>query len=220
MNAYPKTDLNTVKRGSNRARYDVATINQIIDAGFIGFVSYVYENRSISMPMAYGRIGDKIYLHGSKNNRMLLALLEVEEVSMTIMHLDGLVLARSGLHHSVNYRSATLFGTASLITETLEKTVILKQVINQMVPNRWDSLRPIKDAELTRTMVVAMTIDTASAKVRDVGVKDEKPDESLPIWAGIMPIKQIAEYPVSDELLDKNVNIPEHVITYYEKHKI
>lgn len=219
MNEYLKSDLNTVKRGSNRATYDVVKINAIIDAGFIGHVSYIYKNQAICLPMAYGRIGNKLYLHGSQKNRMLLALIETKEVSMTIMHLDGLVLARSGLHHSVNYRSATLFGTTKLITNASEKINILKQVIEQMIPNRWDSLRPIKDTEISRTLVVEMTIETASAKIRDEGVKDEKPDEKLPIWAGIVPIKQIAEFPVCDELLDNIIKIPEHVLEYYEYNK-
>lgn len=219
MKEYPKTALNTVKRGANRAIYDITQINQILDAGFIGFVSYSFQGKAISLPMAYGRIDDKLYLHGSRKNRMFAALLEAKEISITIMHLDGLVLARSGLHHSVNYRSATLFGKVELIENTSEKTKILESVIDQMIPGRWDSLRTIKDQEITRTMVLEFTIETASAKIRDEGVKDEKDDEKLPIWAGIMPIKQIAEYPISDDLLDENMEVPEHVTDYYEKHK-
>lgn len=219
MKEYPKSELNTVKRGANRATYDVEQINQILDAGFIGFVSCTFQGRSISLPMAYGRIDNKIYLHGSRKNRMFAALLEVKEISMTVMHLDGLVLARSGLHHSVNYRSATLFGKARLIEDAEYKTKVLECVIDQMIPGRWDSLRMIKDQEITRTMVIELGIETASAKIRDVGVKDEKEDEKLPIWAGIMPIKQVAEFPINDELLDESVEIPEHVTSYYEKHK-
>ena len=173
----------------------------------------------MSLPMAYGRIGNKIYLHGSRKNKMLQALLEVEDISMTIVHLDGLVLARSGLHHSVNYRSATLFGKTKIIEDSHQKTEILEAVIHQMIPGRWDSLRTIKDNELTRTMVVEMTIETASAKIRDEDAKDEKADEALPIWAGIVPIKQVAAYPISDELLDDDIEIPKHVIDYYENQK-
>ncbi|MCF6297606.1 MAG: pyridoxamine 5'-phosphate oxidase family protein [Flavobacteriaceae bacterium] len=220
MKEYLKTDLNTVKRGANRATYDVKQIYEILDAGFIGFIGYTFQNRVISLPMAYGRIGDKLYLHGSQKNKMLLALIEIKEISMTVMHLDGLVLARSGLHHSVNYRSATLFGKVNLINNVSKKVKILKSVINQMIPNRWDSLRTISDKEIERTLVLEMTIETASAKIREAGVKDEKSDLDLPIWAGIMPIKQIAEFPIGDELLAKNIEIPKHVMDYYTDNKL
>jgi nitroimidazol reductase NimA-like FMN-containing flavoprotein (pyridoxamine 5'-phosphate oxidase superfamily) len=219
MEKYKKSELNTVKRGKNRATYNVDKINTIINAGFLGHVSFIFENKAISLPMAYAKIEDKIYLHGSNKNRMLLSLIETEEMSMNITHLDGLVLARSGLHHSVNYRSATLFGTCKETIDKSKKIVVLKQVIEQMVPNRWDSLRLIKDTEIDRTLVVEMTITTASAKIRNVDVKDEKPDEKLPIWAGIVPIKQVAEFPVSDALLDDSVKIPKHVLEYYKNNK-
>ncbi len=102
MSSYPKEKLNKIVRGSNRATYDKDKINSILDAGFIGYVSYVYEGTAMSIPMAYSRIGDKVYLHGSLKNRMLRAALNADQMSMTVMHLDALVLARSGLHHSVN----------------------------------------------------------------------------------------------------------------------
>jgi nitroimidazol reductase NimA-like FMN-containing flavoprotein (pyridoxamine 5'-phosphate oxidase superfamily) len=219
MKKYKKSDLNTVKRGSNRATYDIEKINSILDDNFIGHVSYIYQDNAISLPMAYAKIGEKIYLHGSTKNRMLLALIEAEKMSMNVMELNGLVLARSGLHHSVNYRSVSLFGSAKLIVDVSEKEVILKQVVEQMIPNRWDSLRPMKETEITRTLIVEFTIETASAKIRDTDVKDEKADEKLPIWAGIVPIKQIAEYPISDKLLSDDIKIPKHVLDYYEKNK-
>lgn len=219
MKEYQKSDLNQVKRGSNRASYDVNKINEILDAGFIGFVGYQYDGKAISMPMSYGRIGDKIYLHGSRKNRMLLSLMKHKEASMTVMHLDGLVLARSGLHHSVNYRSVTLFGTLVQIEDFEEKETILKSVVDQMIPNRWKELRPINNKDLERTLVIEMTIHTASAKIRDGGAIDEKRDVQLPIWAGIVPIRQVASFPVSDSLLSKDINIPEHVLNYYYTNK-
>ena len=156
MSTYQKKALNKVVRGSKRSIYDKQKINAIIDAGFIGFVSYVYQGTAISIPMAYSRIGDKIYLHGSLKNRMLRAALSAEQMSMTVMHLDALVLARSGLHHSVNYRSATLFGRLKLIEDHVRKVEILKSIINFMVPDRWNSLRPIKEKEINSNMVVEM----------------------------------------------------------------
>ena len=219
MKAYQTSDLNKVKRGANRAVYDVEKINTILDAGFVGYVSYVFKENAITIPMAYGRIGDKIYLHGSRKNRMLLALLENKKASMTVMHLDGLILARSGFHHSVNYRSATVFGKAIQIDEPVLKEKALKCVVDQMIPERWDSLRTMNDKEFNGTLVVELTIETASAKIRDVGVGDEKADLDLPIWAGVVPIKQVAEFPVSDELLKDDIEIPQHVLDYYEENK-
>ncbi len=219
MKEYEKSKLNRVKRGQNRATYDVEKINTILDAGFLCYVGYIYDGKPITIPMAYTRREDKIYIHGSTANRMLLSILESEETSITVMHLDGLVLARSGLHHSVNYRSVTLFGSLKKVEKNSDKTEILKWIVNQMMPNHWDSLRPMHQKELDRTLVVEFTIETASAKVRDTGVADEPEDYSLPIWAGVVPIKQVAEYPVSDEKLLDGVVIPEHVLDYYNQHK-
>jgi len=216
---YNKDKLNRVKRGSNRALYDLETINKIVDAGFIGYVGYVYDGYPITIPMAYGKKGDKIYLHGSTANRMLLAILENEKISMTVMHLDGLVLARSGFHHSVNYRSATLFGNLKKVEDDIEKTAVLENVVNHMVKDRWNSLRPMTQKELDRTLVVEFTIETASAKVRAEGVRDEPEDYELDVWAGIVPIKQIAEYPVADKGIPENMDIPQHLLDYYEQNK-
>ena len=126
MKEYQKSKLNRVKRGANRATYDVEKINTILDAGFIGYVSYIFQGKAIAIPMAYGREENKIYLHGSQANRMLTSILEVKEISMTVMHLDALVLARSGFHHSVNYRSATIFGTAKKVEDVTEKDGSIK----------------------------------------------------------------------------------------------
>ncbi len=219
MKEYEKSKLNRVKRGQNRATYDVEKINTILDAGFLCYVGYIYDGKPITIPMAYTRRDDKIYIHGSTANRMLLSILESEETSITVMHLDGLVLARSGLHHSVNYRSVTLFGSLNKIEKDEEKTEILKWIVNQMMPNHWDSLRPMYQKELDRTLVVEFTIETASAKVRDTGVADEPEDYALPIWAGIVPIKQVAEYPISDKGKPEEMGIPQHVLDYYEQNK-
>lgn len=219
MKTYQTSEINKVKRGAIRATYDVEKINNILDAGFIGYVSYIFEGKAISLPMAYGRNEDKIYLHGSHKNRMLLALLENKELSMTVMHLDALVLARSGLHHSVNYRSATLFGEVVKIENPNEKEKALKCVVDHMMIGRWEELRPMHKKELDGTLVVEMTIKSASAKIRDIGVMDEKADLKLPIWAGLLPLKQVAEFPINDQLLIENVEIPKHVLDYYEDHK-
>ena len=219
MKEFKKEPLNTVRRGANRATYDVDKVNTILDAGFVGYVAYIFEGKAITLPMAYGRSANKIYLHGSLKNRMLLALLANENASMTVMHLDALVLARSGLHHSVNYRSATLFGSLLKITNPEKKIKALKCVVDHMMKGRWEAIRPMLKKELDGTLVVEMTIETASAKIRDVGVKDEKSDIELPIWAGLLPLKQVAEFPQSDALLPDGVEIPQHVLNYYNANK-
>jgi len=219
MQEYSKSKLNRIKRGKNRATYDVEKINTILDAGFIGYVSYVYQGRAITLPMAYGRKDNKVYLHGSQANRMLLALLEAKEMSMTVMHLDALVLARSGLHHSVNYRSATLFGSVKKVEHPTEKSTALVCFMEHLMKGRWDEIRPMYQEELDRTLVVEMTIETASAKIRDVGVADEPEDLDLNIWAGLVPLKQIAQYPISDKGLPQKMEIPKHVLDYYQQNK-
>jgi nitroimidazol reductase NimA-like FMN-containing flavoprotein (pyridoxamine 5'-phosphate oxidase superfamily) len=219
MKEYQKSKLNRVKRGANRATYDVEKINTILDAGFIGYVSYNFQGKAIALPMAYGRKENKIYLHGSQANRMLTALLEVKDISMTVMHLDALVLARSGFHHSVNYRSATIFGIAKKVEDVIEKEEALKCFMDHMMPGRWDGVREMNQTEFDRTLVVEVAIETASAKIRDVGVADEPEDINLPVWAGLMPIRQIAEYPIPDKDLPKGIEIPKHVLEYYKANK-
>lgn len=217
MKEYPKSALNRIKRGQKRGTYDIEKINSILDAGFIGYVSYLYEGRPITLPMAYGRKDNKIFLHGSQANRMMLALLESKEISMTIMHLDALVLARSGLHHSVNYRSASLFGSVRKIEESDEKEAALICFMEHMMKGRWDGIRPMHQKELDRTLVVEMTIETASAKIRDTGVVDEPEDYKLDVWAGLVPINQVTEYPIPDQGLPQTMEIPKHVLDYYQQ---
>ena len=219
MMEYEKSKLNRVKRGAIRATYDVEKINAILDAGFIGYVGYVFEGKAITIPMAYGRMDNKIILHGSNANRMLSMLLEAKEMSMTVMHLDALVMARSGFHHSVNYRSATLFGVVKKIEGREAKNEALLCFMEHMMKGRWDGIREINDDEFDRTLVVEMTIETASAKVRDVGVADEPEDYILDVWAGLIPIRQVAEYPIADEGKPQNMETPKHILNYYEQNK-
>ncbi len=219
MKEFERSKLNRVKRGANRASYDIEKINTILDQNFIGYVCYTYEGTPITIPMAYGRIGDKIHLHGSNGNRMLLGILAAEKTSITVMQLDGLVLARSGFHHSVNYQSVALFGTVKKVEDPTEKIKALKCVMDHMIPNRWETLREMSEKELKQTLVVEFVIQTASAKYRDEGVLDEPEDENLPIWAGIVPIQQKALDPISESDLPPKTAVPQHVIEYVAKHQ-
>ncbi len=219
MAEFEKTKLNRVKRGANRAIYDKEVINEILDAGFIAQVGYIYDGYPISIPMAYARKDDKIYLHGSTANRMLKAVLDSGKTSINVMHLDGLVIARSGLHHSVNYRSVTLFGDLKEIKDDNNKTSILKDIVDQMIPNHWDTLRPMHQKELDRTMVVEFTITSASAKIRAEGVNDEPEDYQLPYWAGVIPVKQKLEQPIPDKGYPSTIDIPKHIQVHYNRYK-
>lgn len=219
MKEYQQSKLNRIKRGANRGTYDVEKINSILDAGFIGYVGYVYEGKAITIPMAYGRMNNKIIVHGSNANRMLTSLLKTGEMSMTVMHLDALVLARSGFHHSVNYRSATLFGTVKKIEKKEEKNAALFCFMEHMMKGRWDGIREMNQAEFERTLTLEMTIETASAKIRDVGVGDEPDDYDLDVWAGLVPIKQVAGFPIPDQGKPEKMEIPRHVLDYYEQNK-
>jgi hypothetical protein len=219
MKEYQKSKLNRVKRGKKRSTYDVEKINTILDAGFIGYVSYTFQGKSIAIPMAYGRKDNTIILHGSQANRMLTTLLEAKQMSMTVMHLDALILARSGFHHSVNYRSATLFGTVKKIEEKEKKEAALFYFMEHMMKGRWDGIRDMNEEEYERTLVVEMTIETASAKIRDVGVSDEPEDYELDVWAGIMPLKQVTAYPIPDIGKSEKMKIPQHVLDYYQQNK-
>lgn len=219
MKEYQQSKLNRIKRGAKRGTYNVETINSILDAGFIGYVGYVFEGKAITIPMAYGRKDDTIILHGSNANRMLTSLLKVGEMSMTVMHLDALILARSGFHHSVNYRSATVFGSVKKIDKKEKKNEALFHFMEHMMKGRWNGIREMNEDEFDRTLTVEMTIETASAKIRDVGVNDEPEDYNLDTWAGLVPIKQIAEFPIPDQGKPQQMEIPKHVLDYYHQNK-
>lgn len=219
MKEYQQSKLNRIKRGAKRGTYNVETINSILDAGFIGYVGYFFEGKAITIPMAYGRKDDTIILHGSNANRMLTSLLKAGEMSMTVMHLDALILARSGFHHSVNYRSATVFGSVKKIDKKEKKNEALFHFMEHMMKGRWNGIREMNEDEFDRTLTVEMTIETASAKIRDVGVNDEPEDYNLDTWAGLVPIKQIAEFPIPDQGKPQQMEIPKHVLDYYHQNK-
>ncbi|WP_299216799.1 pyridoxamine 5'-phosphate oxidase family protein [uncultured Aquimarina sp.] len=220
MSEYQVTTLNKVVRGSKRANYDKEEINKILDDAFLCHVGYVWQNNAIVIPTAYGREGDTIYIHGSLKNRMITNLLDTGSASISVTHLDGLVLARSAFHHSANYRSVNVFGEVRKVEDPSEKMKALECILNNMVPGHWDNVRHPNDKEFNATLVMAIKMDTASAKVRAEGVVDEKEDHSLPIWAGVIPIKQAASDPVFDVDLEDSIEIPDAVMRYVEKNKI
>ncbi|SHI38002.1 pyridoxamine 5'-phosphate oxidase family protein [Aquimarina spongiae] len=219
MGTYSVSSLNKVVRGPKRANYDVQTINTILDDAFLCNVGYIWDSKAIVIPTAYGRKENKLYIHGSLKNRMMLSLLEAGEASVSVTHLDGLVLARSAFHHSANYRSVNVFGKVRKLEDPDEKMAALACILNHMVDGHWDHVRQPNEKEFNATLVLEISMDHASAKVRAEGVNDEPEDHNSSIWAGVVPIRQVAFDAISDELLQPDVNIPDTVNRFVEQNK-
>ena len=211
MKKYNPTSLSKIKRGSNRATYDQQAVFEILDAHFMCHVPYVFDNTPITIPMAYARSGETIYLHGAIGNRMLNSITELDKISITVTHLDGLVLARSAFHHSVNYRSAIVFGIPRIVTETSEINHALERIVDQMAEGRWKETRLPNAKELKVTKVIALDITEASAKVRKGPPVDDDEDYQLELWAGVVPVKSVFESAISDPKLAFEIETPESV---------
>ena len=186
-----------VRRLPERAHYDADIIAAIVDAAMICTVAFQIDGEVHAIPTIHWREGEHLYIHGAKASRMLKAL-TAGEACVTIALADGLVLARSALHHSMNYRSVVLYGRFEAVTEPAYKLASLRAFIDGLYPGRWDTLRPISDKELNATTVLRIALDEASAKVRDWGVKDDEEDLEWPVWAGVIPLRTVADEPVTE----------------------
>ena len=183
-----------VRRKPERADYDAETINAIVDAAVICSVAFQLDGGVHAIPTIHWRDGEHLYIHGAKASRLLKALTEGESC-LTIALADGLVLARSAMHHSMNYRSVVIYGQFELVSDPAEKTRSLQALIEGLYPGRWDTLRPINDKELNATSVLRIPLTEASAKVRDAGVKDDDEDLDWPVWAGVIPLNTVVGAP-------------------------
>ena len=210
MESFPKTDKNKVKRLPKRGHYDRETIYGILDAGFLCHVGFSVNGQPYVIPTSYGRDGDKIYLHGSSKSRMMNSLNGDIPVCLTVTHLDGLVLARSAFHHSMNYRSAVIFGKAHEV-EGEEKDRALFLISENILKGRWDEVRGPNEKELKATSVLCITIEEASAKIRIGPPGDDEEDYALPVWAGVVPFHQQAGQPQADPLLKEGIPVSESV---------
>jgi nitroimidazol reductase NimA-like FMN-containing flavoprotein (pyridoxamine 5'-phosphate oxidase superfamily) len=199
--AFVPTARSKVKRLPKRGHYDRATVYAILDAGFICHVGYAIDGQPYVTPTAYWREGDAVYWHGSSASRMLRTLATGADCCLTVTHLDGLVLARSAFHHSLNFRSVMLFGQARSIEDPADKLEKLEAFVERLYPGRWPELRPVNAKELKATTVLGMHMDEASAKVRSGAPVDDEADYALPIWAGVIPVHGTAGEPVGDERL-------------------
>jgi len=205
------TPRSRVKRLPERGRYDFETIAAILDAGFLCHIGYVIKGQPYVTPTAYWRKGQHVYWHGSSASRMLQTLEKGVDVCLTVAHVDGLVLARSAFHHSINYRSVMLFGSAHKLEDDGAKAEALENFMERMFPGRWAKLRPVTAQELKATTVLGMAIAEGSAKIRTGPPKDEAEDYAWPVWAGILPVHAAAGPPVPDEGLPETIERPAYL---------
>jgi uncharacterized protein len=210
----PITPRTQVKRRAQRGNYDRPVIHQILDEGLICHVGFVVEGQPFVIPTAYGRIEDQIYIHGSPMSRMLRSLQQGIEVCITVTLLDGLVLARSAFHHSMNYRSVVIFGTARLVETPAEKMDALKAFTEHIIRDRWSEVRLPTAPELAGTLVLALSLEEASAKVRTGPPVDDEADYALPVWAGELPLRLVADAPVNDPRMVPVVEVPGYIQGY------
>lgn len=212
--ALETTSRTQIKRLPQRGEYDRETIYQILDEGLICHVGFAVEGQPFVIPTAYGRIDDRLYIHGSPASRMLRTLQKGIEVCVTVTLLDGLVLARSAFHHSMNYRSVVMFGTATIVETPEEKLTALKAFTEHIMRRRWVEVRPPTAQELAGTLVLSLPIEEASAKVRTGPPKDDEVDYALSVWAGELPLKLVTGSAIADPRLSPDTEIPDYVQNY------
>ena len=209
---YQRTERTRERRLPERAAYERATVKCYLDEGFLCHVGFVAGGQPYVIPTGYARVGETVYLHGSTGSR--LGLRPGMDVCVTVTLLDGLVLARSAFHHSMNYRSVMALGRTRAVRDPEEKETALRALVEHIVPGRSDAVRGADRRELAATAVLALPLDEVSAKVRTGPPKDDDPDYDLPIWAGVLPVSLTPGDPVADPVLDPSVPTPEHVATW------
>lgn len=193
---FPVTDVNRVKRVHERGRYDKKTVYEILDAALVCQIAYVIDGRPYCTPTAFWREGDHLYWHGSSASRMIRNQSKGIEVCLTVTHVDSLVMARSGFHHSINYRAVMAFGRAHLIEDKDEKLHLMDNFIDRIYPGRSKLIRQPTPQEFKATAMMGMEIEVASAKIRNKHVDDEEEDYAgVPAWSALYPLKQILGEP-------------------------
>ena len=206
-----KTEKSAVRRQAKRGKYDEKTLHSILDEGFLCHVGFSVDGQPFVIPTLYGREGNTIYIHGSAVSRMLKEASEGVELCLTVTHVDGIVLARSAFHHSMNYRSAVVFGKGRLIEDDDKKNEALFVISEQLLEGRWDDSREPTKKELDVTSVIAVDIEEASCKIREGDPSDDKKDYELPIWAGVLPFETKCGEPIPDSLLSEGIEEPDYL---------
>jgi nitroimidazol reductase NimA-like FMN-containing flavoprotein (pyridoxamine 5'-phosphate oxidase superfamily) len=207
----PASDRVRVRRKPDRGRYDRPTIDAILDAALVGHVGWVLDGQPYVTPTAIWRTGDRLYWHGSAASRMVRATKDGAAVCITATILDGLVLARSGTDHSMNYRSVMVLGSPHAVTSEDEALAALEAFVEHLYPGRWAELRPATAKEVRATIVLWMDLTEASAKIRADGVHDEPGDETWPAWAGVVPVGLVAGTPEPDEFVPAGEEPPAYL---------
>jgi hypothetical protein len=190
-----------VKRLPKRGAYERATIDAILDEALVCHVGFVADGQPYVIPTIHGRRGDRLYVHGSAASRMLNSMSDGIPVCVSVTLVDGLVLARSAFHHSMNYRSVVVLGTAEPVEDEAEKMAALEAIVEHVLPGRWAEARPPNALEMKATLVLRLPIEEASAKLRTGPPIDDEEDYALPIWAGVIPLKLTPSAPIADARL-------------------
>lgn len=214
MSQFKPTERTQVRRLPARAAYDSETVFEILDEGFVCHIGFVVDGQPYVIPTGYARAGDTLYIHGSAASRMLRTLAGGVSVCVTVTLLDGLVLARSAFHHSMNYRSVIILGHAKMVEDREEKLRALEALTEHVIHGRWKDVRHPSESELKATIVLALPLAEVSAKVRLGPPKDDEADYRLPIWAGILPVPVTPGVPEADPRLVPGVELPGYVRNY------
>jgi nitroimidazol reductase NimA-like FMN-containing flavoprotein (pyridoxamine 5'-phosphate oxidase superfamily) len=208
---FSPTTRTTLKRLPKRGSFERQTVYEILDEGFVCHVGFVSDGQPFVIPTAYGRAGDELYLHGARASRMLKTLGAGADVCVTVTLIDGLVLARSAFHHSINYRSVVVFGRARVVESEEEKTHALHAFTDHVMRGRWAEARPPTSQELAATLVLALPLAEASAKIRTGPPIDDEEDYGLPVWAGVLPLSTVVGEPVRDPRLPAETPLPDYI---------
>lgn len=211
---FPQTQRTTLKRLPKRGVYDRELVYSILDEGFICHVSFAVAGQPFVIPTGYARIADQLYIHGSQVSRMLRTLAQGIDVCIAVTLVDGLVLARSAFHHSMNYRSVVIFGRAEIVEEKEAKLAALFAFSEQVIPGRWDDVREPTQQELKATTVLSMPLTEVSAKVRTGPPLDDEEDYALKVWAGVLPLRITAGEPIGDPRLPEGLDPPAYTLKY------
>ena len=209
-----QTERTRLKRLPKRGHFDRETVYGILDEGFICHVGFAAEGQPFVIPTGYARDGDRLYIHGSQASRMLRTLSAGLDVCVTVTIVDGLVLARSAFHHSMNYRSVVVFGRATLVEDREEKLAALLALSEHFIRGRWAEVREPTEEELIMTTVLTLPLVEVSAKIRTGPPLDDEEDYSMPVWAGVIPLRLEAGEPIQDPRLPAGIKAPEYAVNY------
>jgi nitroimidazol reductase NimA-like FMN-containing flavoprotein (pyridoxamine 5'-phosphate oxidase superfamily) len=212
--AYTPTDRTVPTRSPDRAAYDKDLVHSLLDEAYVCHLGFVRDGAPVVLPTLYARVGERLYVHGSTGSRPLREAGQADPglpVCLTVTHVDGLVLARSAFHHSINYRSVVVHGVAHDVTDPEEKGQALDALVDHVVPGRSADSRPANKKELAATAVIRLDLDEVSAKVRTGGANDEPEDLALPHWAGVVPLRKGYDAPVPNPDLAPGTELPDYL---------